>query len=120
MKTASSFQMPSILLLLLLTIFCAQSATAQYKKSRLSYHLPASTQTKTEQAAPQAQPTPESSPTPASVTPSNNMQPVKESEPLPFKLDEKSDASAEAPSAAGLLLRTLGALLLIVGLIVAA
>jgi len=39
---------------------------------------------------------------------------------LPFLAHDRSEAEAEAPSAGGLLLRTLGALLLIVGLIVAA
>src|ERR1043165_3027865 len=91
-----------ILLLLLLIICCAQSATAQYQKARQIYHRPVSTQAETAQA----QPSPEPSPAPESATPANDAQPVKESEPLSFKLDEKSDANAEAPSAAGLLVRT--------------
>ena len=45
---------------------------------------------------------------------------MKEAEPLPFALEDVGEANREAPSAAGLLFRTLGALLLIVGLIVAA
>jgi flagellar protein FliO/FliZ len=117
-KTSSSFQMLRLLSLVLLTILCAQVATAQYQKARTIYHPPVAAETKTEQA-PQAQPSPEPAATPETVTPAANAQPSKESEPLPFALDEKTEANAEAPSAAGLLIRTLGALLLIVGLIVA-
>ncbi len=45
-------------------------------------------------------------------------QPKEES--LPFKLNERTELATEAPSASGLLLRTCGALLLIVGFIAAA
>jgi flagellar biosynthetic protein FliO len=45
---------------------------------------------------------------------------VADQERLPFMADDRSTGSAEAPSAGGLLIRTVGALLLIVGLIVAA
>lgn len=41
-------------------------------------------------------------------------------ETLPFKLNERADLAAETPSASGLLLRSFGALLLIVGFIAAA
>lgn len=50
----------------------------------------------------------------------NPSQATADQEHLPFMADDRSPSSGEAPSAGGLLIRTVGALLLIVGLIVAA
>jgi flagellar biosynthetic protein FliO len=50
----------------------------------------------------------------------NSSQGVADQEHLPFMAEERGTGSAEAPSAGGLLIRTAGALLIIVGLIVAA
>lgn len=45
------------------------------------------------------------------------LPPMSETDRLPFMQDEQSPASADAPGSFGLLMRTVGALLLIVGLI---
>jgi flagellar biosynthetic protein FliO len=63
------------------------------------------------------------SPTPSSEQVSNSVSPTtaasgENSDSLPFMKDSESETH-QAPSAAGMLLRTLGALLLIVGLVVA-
>lgn len=62
-----------------------------------------------------AAPTPQSLTTPTLATP-----PQSAEDRLPFMANSETDSHDQPPSASGLLLRTLGALLLIVGLIVAA
>ncbi|HKX32648.1 MAG TPA: flagellar biosynthetic protein FliO [Blastocatellia bacterium] len=63
-----------------------------------------------------AQPEPAAPPAPPAAAPT----PADDPERIPFMARPKTEIGVEAPSAAGLLARTLGALLLIVGLIVAA
>lgn len=135
MKRVCARRLSSLLTLLLLVCAGCEIAVAQYAqygqyrqygqygqyRRRATFHhsstqaAPASPTSPvpatTEQAAPS--PTPES-------TPTADARPPQEAERLPFTLDEAKGASVEAPSASGLLLRTLGALLLIVGLIVGA
>lgn len=61
-------------------------------------------------------------PTPLAPTPGPTVAttPQRADEPLPFMADTANETQQQPPSAGGLLVRTLGALLLIVGLIVAA
>ncbi len=58
------------------------------------------------------------------ASPAPPLASVPESQPkeerLPFKLNDRNELATEAPSASGMLLRTFGALLLIVGVIAAA
>ena len=58
--------------------------------------------------------------TKASQAPPLASVPVSQPKELPFKLNDRNELATEAPSASGLLLRTFGALLFIVGLIAAA
>jgi flagellar biosynthetic protein FliO len=85
-----------------------------------------STKPKTESAAKpktdsQAAPKPSPAPPLASVpeAPPKEVKQAKE-ERLPFKLNDRTELASEAPSAGGLLWRTFGVLLLIVGFIAAA
>jgi flagellar biosynthetic protein FliO len=85
-----------------------------------------STKPKTESAAKpktdsQAAPKPSPAPPLASVpeAPPKEVKQAKE-ERLPFKLNDRAELASEAPSAGGMLLRTFGVLLLIVGFIAAA
>lgn len=87
---------------------------------------PAKPKTSSESAAKpktdsQAAPKPSQAPPLASVpeAPSKEVKEVKE-ERLPFKLNDRAELASETPSAGGLLLRTFGVLLLIVGFIAAA
>lgn len=57
---------------------------------------------------------------PASITAEPSATPLPADDRLPFMTQSGSEAGAEAPSTGGLLVRTLGALLLIMGLIAAA
>ncbi len=57
---------------------------------------------------------------PVSPAPANAPDKLTGDEHLPFKLNERTEAETEQPGVSGLLMRTLGALLLIVGLIAAA
>jgi flagellar protein FliO/FliZ len=66
-----------------------------------------------------------SAPSPVAAEPAATPLPAESSaksadDRIPFMAQSGSEAGAEAPSAAGLLMRTLGALLLIIGLIAAA
>jgi flagellar protein FliO/FliZ len=127
MRTSSPLRPLGLLMFFLLMSLCSQAALAQYKNgfathrriARAQTNLATTSAAQTNNVPAQTTATPEASPAPATDHPVNT-QPTKESEPLPFTLDEKSEANAESPSAAGLLMKTLGALLLIVGLIVAA
>jgi len=69
-----------------------------------------------------AAPSPTPSPTPATEQTPNSVSPTTASaentDSLPFMKDSES-ANQQAPSAGGMLLRTLGALLLIVGIVIA-
>jgi flagellar biogenesis protein FliO len=56
----------------------------------------------------------------ASVPEAQSKEATPKNERLPFKLNDRNEMASEAPSASGLLLRTFGALLLIVGCIAAA
>ena len=67
-------------------------------------------------ASSQAPPTAET----AATTPPAELPAKSADDRLPFMTQSRSEAEAEAPSAGGLIMRTLGALLLIVGLIAAA
>lgn len=123
MKATSYARLRHLPALLLLLALCAPLASAQYKKSVRRYPSTVAAQTKMEgtQPQPQADPSPEQSATPEPTpAPAGNTQPLAENERLPFMLEDAQKETAEAPSAGGLLIRTLGALLLIVGLIVAA
>jgi flagellar biosynthetic protein FliO len=54
-----------------------------------------------------------------STTPTSPPQPKEDDDRLPFMQNDRDRYEAEAPSTVGLLIRTFGALLLIIGLIVA-
>jgi flagellar biosynthetic protein FliO len=56
----------------------------------------------------------------ASVPEAQSKEAPPKNERLPFKLNDRGEMASEAPSAGGMLLRTFGALLLIVGFIAAA
>lgn len=65
----------------------------------------------------------DATPTPTPTTPADSTQtppPLQADERLPFMAESSNQQEQAAPSTGGLMLRTLGALLLIVGLIVAA
>ncbi len=101
-----------LLLLLLATYGAAQTPSVSHSPS---------------DAAPQqdtATPPPPAPPAAAQITATPAMQehaqPLKEGERLPFILEESRTESTESVGAVGLLARTLGALFIIVGLIVAA
>lgn len=70
------------------------------------------------EAKPEAKTEPKADAKAAATT--TTSEPKAEAERLPFKLAEHADATPQPPSMAGLLLRTLGALLFLVGLIAAA
>jgi flagellar protein FliO/FliZ len=96
---------------------------AAFTAALLPYPLkagPASTPAPAITPAP-AQPSPSGASTEAGEPPSAEAAPpaprAEESDRLPFMLEDKREA--EAPSAAGLIARTLGALLVVVGLIAA-
>lgn len=77
-------------------------------------------QSSTAAQAPTANPAPgaENSPAPAPTPETQSLPPMSESDRLPFMQDNQSQvADSEAPSSFNLLLRTVGALLLIVGLV---
>ena len=85
---------------------------------RAASPLPSSTQNQTAQA-PAATPTPSIPVEPSSTAGPLVPQATTGDDRLPFMADAEHEAKAREPGAAGLLMRTFGALLLIVGLIVA-
>jgi flagellar biosynthetic protein FliO len=94
--------------LLLLLLLSGSAALAQHKgsdKTPTVETAPAATNSPTEPAT-------TNSPVPPPPT-------SQVDEPLPFMTQSENNVHAEAPSTGGLMLRTVGALLLIVGLIVA-
>jgi len=117
-RTIASLHLSRLLILLLLTGVSCQLAIAQAGKGAPTQQPSTSAPTKTEQP-PQATPSAESTAASESTVPATETRPAKEAEPLPFALEDVGETNREVPSAAGLLFRTLGALLLIVGLIVA-
>jgi flagellar biosynthetic protein FliO len=90
-------------------------------KSLKRQHNPASQPAPTNDPK-EAEPKPEAVPAPVAASPVQTpaAAPQPANDRLPFMMADERDSREQPPSAAGLLLRTLGALLLIVGLIVAA
>lgn len=101
-------------LLALLTVFLISApAVAQQQVSKPA----AATETKEQPVAATPSPTPNTS---ADSNQTQTAPPLQADERLPFMADSTNQQEQAAPSTGGLMVRTLGALLLIVGLIVAA
>jgi flagellar biosynthetic protein FliO len=107
-------KLPNILLIILFVALLSLNAGAQANEGAV---LKAETSTKVDLPSKSKV---VSSPTPAPTAPPLASVPESKPQELPFKLNERQQLATEAPSAGGMLLRTFGALLLIVGLIAAA
>ena len=118
MQAQTSRRLAMLFALALVSVLNVRLATAQSAAAKSNAPAAAQTQPATAPAT-QAAEAPPSTGSQESGAPSADAPPLKESEHLSFMQDGEREASAEAPSAGGLLIRTFGALLLIVGLIVA-
>ncbi len=95
------------------------SSTASHSGAKAAGGKPSSEASGKTKSAASAIPDKETE-TKASQAPPLASIPVSQPKELPFKLNDRNELATEAPSASGLLLRTFGALLFIVGLIAAA
>jgi flagellar biosynthetic protein FliO len=111
--------LPAATLILLLSTCLAVSISAQQQPAATPA-TPAATDAKPTLKPAAGTQSPAKIAAPANQAPTAAPENKNTTEPLPFMAERESEAHEPAPSAGGLLLRTLGALLLIVGLIIAA